>query len=146
MKRPLEIYPNCGWRGFPDREKVTCGPRVGQYRLQAGIEVWGLDSILGPGHERLWLPVGYTTDVGSTPRWSRIVYPPVGTTLEIGYWVHDLIYQHPALFKGVSRRQADRAMRRVHKWTTVTWLDRQVNFRAVRYGGKAAWESYRQAA
>lgn len=147
MTRPLHIYPHCGWRGFPDREKVEDGPDAGKYRLRAPVVYTGLAPLLGLDYNEIVLPVGYATDVGSTPRAVWFIYPPVGTSLEPGYWLHDWVYQHPALFKGVRRWNADRAMRRVHKWNGATWFDRQVNFQAVRHGGgKEAWNNYRLAA
>lgn len=84
------------------------------------------------------VPEGFRTDLASVPRILWNILPPMGS-YSPGAVVHDYLYQH----NGVTRADADAALREAMGVCAVSRWARWVIYAGVRVGGGAVWARYR---
>ena len=90
------------------------------------------------------MPVGFTCDLASVPRWLRWPFaPPWEKSAKSGVF-HDMLYRW-AMRLGVSRDTADDLFYDSLAAEGVGWLRRRAMYRAVRLGGWRSWNRHRQS-
>jgi hypothetical protein len=103
------------------------------------------------GAEWVEAPIDFPTDFGSIPRplWGLPGLSPFGK-LRRAYVIHDKLYQAPVVrtatsARAIDRAEADRILLEACAVLGANWLNRKVIYRAVRIGGRMAWNRYRRA-
>lgn len=97
------------------------------------------------------IPVGFTTDGASVPRFLWWLYPPFGDDYEASAVLHDYIYQCAELFPGddrghIGRGAGDALFREAMEADGFRASGRAVVYRGVRAGGWKAWRKHRRDA
>ena len=89
------------------------------------------------GGDKISVPSGFKTDLGSVPQIFWNVIPPIGKPLR-GYILHDWLYAN----QDMTRAIADAVLLEAMEVAGVGWLKRTVIYMAVRCGGWKAWNDH----
>lgn len=93
-------------------------------------------------HDQISVPIGFSTDLASTPRFLWAFFPPFGLYAKAAV-VHDFLYvEQPLVYgenitirKRISRKDADGLFRRIMHESGVGIIKRYLMYWSVRIGG-----------
>ena len=87
--------------------------------------------LIEPYHfEGITVPAGYVFNGSSVPRLLWWLYPPSYAPAWEASCVHDYCYSHH--YPHITKKEADRLLRRMMKAAGASWVSRQLFYRAVR--------------
>ena len=89
------------------------------------------------GGEKIVVPKGFKTDLGSVPQIFWNIVPPIGKPLR-GYIIHDLLYAEQQYTRAIS----DAVLLEAMEVAGVGILMRTIIYMAVRLGGWKAWNQH----
>lgn len=88
------------------------------------------------------VPAGFPFDGASVPRPIWVLFPPAGQYLEAAA-VHDWLYEHQTIQgQRIDRETADNHLLWGMEDLGVSWVKRQMIYRAVRLGGWVSFNKY----
>lgn len=103
------------------------------------------------GPEYVRIEKGFETDFASIPRGLWNLFPPVGGSYLPAALVHDCLYKTGYVLnidtgekRFIERDEADQVMRDVMEVCGTGWLAKRLIYRAVRLGGRGAWNRHRE--
>lgn len=92
------------------------------------------------------VPVGFVTDLTSSPRGLWNLFPPSGGQYDKAAVIHDYLYATQRLMAApVSRARVDAIFLEAMAVLGVGWFTRHLIYRAVRIGGRGVWQQHAQA-
>lgn len=91
------------------------------------------------GGEKIEVPVGFLTDLGSVPRIFWNIIPPIGKPLR-GYVLHDWLYSCQMF----TRAKSDGVLLEAMGVAGVSWPKRWTIYLAVRAGGWISWNAHKR--
>lgn len=86
------------------------------------------------------IPIGFTTDMASTPRFTWVLFPPFGKYAYASV-IHDYLYMTPEVI--VSRRFTDAEFRRTMKDDGVSYVTRNTFYLFVSLLGFINWKKFK---
>lgn len=91
--------------------------------------------------KKITIPIGFITDMASTPRFTWVIFPPFGKYAYASV-VHDYLYMTPEII--VSRRFADAEFKRIMKEDGVGLVTRNVFYWFVSLLGFINWKKFKK--